>query len=111
MFSLFKRSVGLLIGAALLAIAPTGVLARVPVDRHVFSIEDALRRSKVRSAAIAPDGAGVAVQVTRPMADPGLHAGAARSSVQPRGDIWTAPRPREGPDRPSDASPEPRLRL
>ena len=88
MFSLFKRSAGLLVGVALLAVVPTRAPAEAPSDQHVFAIEDALRRSEVRAAAIAPDGASVAVQVTRPMSDPGLHAGAARSSVQPRGDIW-----------------------
>lgn len=88
MFAFFRNGTRLMIGLVLLSIAPTNADAQISEGTHAFTVEDALRRSEIRAAAVAPDGASVAVQVTRPMAAPGLHAGAARSSVQPRGDIW-----------------------
>jgi dipeptidyl aminopeptidase/acylaminoacyl peptidase len=88
MFNWIKGSLRLGAGLVLLLVSFNAVQARIPNGQHAFSFEDASRRSEVRAAVASPNGTSIAVQVTRPMADPGLHAGAARSSVQPRGDIW-----------------------
>ncbi|MDG2535902.1 prolyl oligopeptidase family serine peptidase [Sphingomonas sp. HITSZ_GF] len=88
MFPSLKVRARRVLALALLIALPAVAQAQIAEGKHAFSFEDARQRSEIRAAVAAPDGTSVAVQVTRPMADPGLHAGAARSSVQPRGDIW-----------------------
>ena len=73
---------------AIALIASFGARAQLPDGKHVFSFEDALQRSEVEAAVVSPDGTSVAVQVARSLAEPGMHAGASRPAVQPRGDIW-----------------------
>ncbi|MGY1519010.1 prolyl oligopeptidase family serine peptidase [Luteimonas sp. A482] len=80
----FRSSLATLVMMA----ASCGASAALPEGKRLLSLDDMLQRSEVEGAVLAPDGSGMAVQVTRPLSAPGVHAGAARSGVQPRGDIW-----------------------
>lgn len=82
--SIFKHRIAF----AFLLAASCGVQAQLPHGKRVFTFEDALKRSEIEAAVVSPGGASVAVQVTRALAEPGVHAGASRLGVQPRGDIW-----------------------
>lgn len=83
-----KRILEHSLAALLVLAASSGAHAGLPEGKRLLSFDDVLQRSEVEGAVFSPDGTGMAIQVTRPLSDPGLHAGAARSGVQPRGDIW-----------------------
>lgn len=72
----------------LLPLLLSNAAAQPRVERRLFDWEDAMQRVEVETAVVSPDGATLAVQVTRPLAAAGTHAGARRLDVQPRGDLW-----------------------
>jgi dipeptidyl aminopeptidase/acylaminoacyl peptidase len=82
----FLKSV-VVTGGLTITVARHGVGRQTDTSRREFTWDDASHRREIEAAAVSPSGT-VALQVTRPLTAPGLHAGFVRTTVQPRGDIW-----------------------
>ncbi len=101
-FSISRRD---LIRWCVTSTAVMPMVARMDVVRghesriRPYSWTDASQRSEVQGVSLSPGGDAYAVQVTRPLLAPGVHAGWARQAIQPRGEIWLLDRQLDSPRR------------
>ena len=80
------RSGALTLGMVAVSTRAERTLGRISTRPYTW--EDACARSDVDTLAISPDGATLAIQITRPLSAPGVHAGQFRFEIQPRAEIW-----------------------
>src|SRR5690606_4146324 len=62
-----RRSFRSSLAALVMMATSCGASAALPEAKRLLSLDDMLQRSEVEGAVIAPDGAEMAVQVTRPL--------------------------------------------